>query len=276
MIYVLGDSSSTGTELADHLISSWPGHKSTRVDHESYKKWITNPARQQEIDEIEKRAGSAIFDEIEKTQSWPSQLSKITGIKVINQAIASSGPSYWPYRLTQDLREYSPDTVILQFTSLDREVLFASNLPDNIHPKFVTAGNLPKSGPEIDYFVNMKLIEDSAANFYKFLVTVTISQAICRSHGIKNIHVVSTFNFANTTLLSAGGYDKLMQCSDIAKAWHATGIDWVLLDSIQSCSSHPILPPLYMVGEMPNGHHNAATHRRFAEMIANKYILNTI
>jgi hypothetical protein len=275
MIYVLGDSFSSGTELADHLIPSWPGHKSTRVDHVAYQKWITDPATQQEIDDIEDRAGLEMFDKIQKTLSWPGQLSEITGIKVINQSFASSGPSYWPYRLAQDLQYYSPHTVILQFTSIDREVLFTSSPPNQIHPKFVTASLVPKSGPETDYFVNLKLIEDSAANFYKFLVTVAISQAICRSHGIKNIHVVSTFNFANTTLLSAGGHDKLMQCLDIVKAWNATGIDWLMLDSIQSCSSHPILPPLYMVGEMPNGHHNAATYRRFAEIIADKYIVNT-
>lgn len=276
MIYVLGDSSSSGTELADHLIPSWPGHKSTRVDHVAYKKWITDPATQQEIDDLEDRVGFELFVQIEKTQSWPGQLAEITGIEVINQAIARSGPSYWPYRLTQDLKKYSPDVVILQFTSLDREVVFTANSTNTVQPTFVTAGSLPASGPETDYFVNLKLIEDSVANFYKFLVTVAISQAICRSHGIKNIHVVSAFDFANTTLLAAGGYDKLMQYSDIVEAWHATGIDWMSLDSIQSCSSRPILPPLYMVGEMPNGHHNAATYRRFAEMIANKYILNTI
>ena len=275
MIYVLGDSSSAGTELADHLISNWPGHKSTKTDHVSYQKWVNDPARQKEIDEIENRAGSEIFDKIQQTLSWPGQLAKITGIDVINQAIAKSGPSYWLYRLTQDLKKYSPNTVILQFTSLDREVLFTSDTTDKIQPTFVTAGSLPATGPETDYFVNLKLIEDSVANFYKFLVTVAISQDICRGHGVNNIHVVSTFNFVNTALYSAGGYAKLMQYPDIVNAWNATGIDWLNLDSIQSCSNHPILPPLAMVGEMPNGHHNAATHRRFAEMIANKYILNT-
>lgn len=275
MIYVLGDSSSAGAELPDHLIPSWPGHKSTKTDHAAYQKWINDPIRQKEIDEIENRAGSKIFDKIQQTLSWPGQLAEITGIDVINQAIAKSGPSYWPYRLTQDLKKYSPDTVILQFTSLDREVLFTAKSTNTVQPKFVTAGSLPASGPETDYFVNLKLIEDSVANFYKFLVTVAISQDICRSHGVNNIHVVSTFDFANTTLYSAGEYAKLMQNPDIVNAWNATGIDWLTIESIQSCSSHPILPPLYMIGEMPNGHHNAATHRRFAELIANKYILNT-
>ena len=276
MIYVLGDSSSSGTELADHLISNWPGHKSTKTDHVAYRKWVNDPARQKEIDKIENRAGYEIFDQIQTTQSWPGQLAEITGIEVINQAIAQSGPSYWPYRLTQDLKKYSPDTVILQFTSLDREVLFTTDSTNTVQPTFVTAGSLPASGPETDYFVNLKLIEDSVANFYKFLVTVAISQDICRSHGVNNIHVVSTFDFANTALYSVGGHAKLMQCPDIVNAWNATGIDWLNIDSIQSCSSHPILPPLYMVGEMPNGHHNAATYRRFAEMIASKYILNTV
>ena len=275
MIYVLGDSASAGTELADHLIPSWPGHKSTSTDHAAYQKWATDPTTRKEINEIQNRVGLEIFDQIQTTQSWPGQLAKITNIEVINQAITRSGPSYWPYRLTQDLKKYSPDIVILQFTSSDREVLFTANSTNNVQPTFVTAGSLPASGPETDYFVNLKLIEDSVANFYKFLVTVAISQDICRSHGVNNIHVVSTFDFVNTALYSAGGHAKLMQYPDIVNAWNATGIDWLNLDNIQSCSSRPILSPRSMAGEMPNGHHNAATHRRFAEMIANKYILNT-
>lgn len=275
MIYVLGDSSSAGTELADHLIPSWPGHKSTKTDHAAYQKWMNDPATQKEIDEIEDRVGLEIFDNIQQSLAWPGQLAEITGIEVINQAVAKSGPSYWPFRLTQDLTKYSPDTVILQFTSVDREVVFATDSTDKIYPTFISAGNLPTSGPETDYFVNLKLIEDSVANFYKFLVTVSICQDICRSHGVNNIHVVSTFDFVNTTLYALGGYPRLMQCPDIVTAWQATGIDWLTIESIQSCSSHPILPPLYMIGEMPNGHHNAATYRRFAELIANKYILNT-
>lgn len=271
MIYVLGDSFSSGAELADHLISSWPGHKSTETDHMAYQKWFDDPARQKEIDEIENRAGLEIFDQIQATQSWPGQLAEITGRKVINQSVAGSGPSYWPYKLSQDLKEYSPDTVILQFTSIDREILFVRENISGVRAKFITAGSIPMAGLETDYFISLKMLEDFVANFYRFLVTVSISQAICRGHGVKNIHVVSTFNFVDAILPPIGEYAKLMQLPDIAKAWTNTGVDWLNLDTIQSCSSRSHC----WLAEMPNGHYNAATYRRFAEMMANKYILNT-
>ena len=68
MIYVLGDSSSSGTELADHLISNWPGHKSTKSDHATYQKWVNDPARQKEIDEL-------LFCNIKAFKKWNEKYS---------------------------------------------------------------------------------------------------------------------------------------------------------------------------------------------------------
>jgi hypothetical protein len=271
MIYVLGDSFSTGAELSDHLIPSWPGHKSTETDHVAYQKWYNDPATQKEIDDIENRAGLEIFFNNQQALSWPGQLAKITGIEVINQSVSGSGPSYWPYKLAQDLNEYSPDTVILQFTSFDREVLFVRENISAVRAKFVSAGTLPMAGLETDYFISLKMLEDFVANFYRFLLTVSISQAICRGHGVKNIHVVSTFNFVDAVLPPIGEYTTLMQYPDIAKAWNNTGVDWLNIDTIQSSSSRDHC----WLAEMPNGHYNADTYRRFAEMIADKYIVNT-
>ena len=272
MIYVLGDSFSTGAELSDHLIPSWPGHNSTETDHVAYQKWFDDPATQKEIDDIEDRDGFEILFNTQQSLSWSGQLAEVTGRKVINQSAAGSGPSYWPYKLSQDLKEYSPDTVILQFTSIDREILFVRENINAVRAKFITAGSLPMAGLETDYFISLKMLEDFVSNFYRFLLTVSISQAICRGHGVKNIHVVSTFNFVDAILPPIGEYTKLMQSPDIVKAWNNTGVDWLNIDTIQSCSSQSHC----WLSEMPNGHYNAATYRRFAEMIASKYILNTV
>ena len=95
-----------------------------------------------------------------------------------------------------------------------------------------------------------------------------ISQAICRSHGVKNIHVFSTHNFVSSVLDPAGGIKLLNQFPDIRSAWEDTGIDWLHINNIVTYAS-------VARGELLGGHYNAETNRRFAEMVANKYILNT-
>jgi hypothetical protein len=157
--------------------------------------------------------------------------------------------------------------VILQFSSIDREILFNEAGIQGIIPRFITAGLL--SGPETDYFVNLKLLEGWESNFYRFLVTVMISQAICRSHRVKNIHVFSTNNFVRSVLDPAGGIELLDQFPDIRGAWEDTSIDWLRIDNIETYA-------INTMGELPGGHYNTDTNRRFAEMVANKYILNTV
>jgi len=183
--------------------------------------------------------------------------------------VARSGPSYWPYKLAQDLIKVKPDTVMLQFSSIDREILFNNEYLDKILPKFINAGTVPQFGPETDYFVNLKLLEGWESNFYRFLVTVMITQAICRGHGVKNIHVFSAHNFVSSVLDPAGGIKLLNQFPDIRGPWEDTGIDWLHIDNIETYASDAR-------GELPGGHYNAETNRRFAEMVANKYILNTV
>ena len=269
MIYVLGDSFSSGSELADHLYPSWPGHKNSKPDHNAYNKWCHSNIAVRESQELYNTLGADVFPDLEAKLSWPGQLAEITQQPVINQSVARSGPSYWPYKLARDLLEIKPDTVMLQFTSIDREVVFNNEYEDKILPKFVNAGLLSSSGPETDYFVNLKLLEGWESNFYRFLVTAMISQAICRSHGVKNIHVFSTNNFVRSVLDPSGGIELLDQFPDIRGAWEDTGIDWLQIDNIETYAGDA-------KGELPGGHYNADTNRRFAEMVANKYILNTV
>ena len=269
MIYVLGDSFGSGTELADHLYPSWPGHKDTVPNHARYRAWGKRSTAEKESQELYNTLGANVFPDLESKLSWPGQLAEITQQTVINRSAPRSGPSYWPYKLARDLVEIKPDTVILQFSSIDREVVFNNEYEDKILPKFINAGSVPRSGPETDYFVNLKLVEDSQSNFYRFLVTVMISQAICRSHGVKNIHVFSTNDFVRSVLDPSGGIKLLDQFPDIRGAWEDTGIDWLQIDNIETYTSD-------LRGELPGGHYNAETNRRFAEMIANKYILNTV
>lgn len=268
MIYVLGDSFSSGAELADHLYPSWPGHTNTNTDHNAYNQWWSSGIAKKESQTLYNTLGDDVFPDLEAKLCWPGQLAEITQQTVINQSVARSGPSYWPYKLARDLVEIKPDTVILQFSSIDREVVFNNEYEDKILPKFVNAGPLSGSGPESDYFVNLKLLEGWESNFYRFLVTVMISQAICRGHGVKNIHVFSTHNFVSSVLDPAGGIELLNQFPDIRGAWEDTGIDWLRIDNIETCASNAR-------GELPGGHYNAETNRRFAEMVVNKYILNT-
>lgn len=268
MIYVLGDSFSSGSELADHLYPSWPGHKNPRTDHNAYNKWCGSDIAIKESQELHRTLGDKVLQDLEAKLCWPGQLAEITQQTVINQSAAKSGPSYWPYKLAQDLVKIKPDTVMLQFSSIDREILFDNPYLDKILPRFVNAGTVPQSGPETDYFVNLKLLEGWESNFYRFLVTVMISQAICRSHGVKNIHVFSTHNFVSSVLDPPGGIELLNQFPDIRGAWEDTGIDWLRIDNIETCANNAR-------GELPGGHYNAETNRRFAEMVANKYILNT-
>jgi hypothetical protein len=266
MIYVLGDSFSSGSELADHLYPSWPGHKDPSTNHARYQAWCRRPDAIKESQYLDATHSDDVIFNLEKQLSWPGQLAEITRHPVINQSIAKSGPSYWPYKLARDLVEIKPDTVILQFSSIDREILFNEAGIQGIIPRFITAGLL--SGPETDYFVNLKLLEGWESNFYRFLITVMISQAICRSHGVKNIHVFSTNNFVRSVLDPAGGIELLDQFPDISGAWEDTSIDWLQIDNIETYANN-------VRGELPGGHYNAETNRRFAEMVANKYILNT-
>lgn len=76
----------------------------------------------------------------------------------------------------------------------------------------------------------------------------------------------STHNFVSTVLDPAGGIKLLNQFPDIRGAWEDTGIDWLQIDNIET----------YARGELPGGHYNADTNRSFAEMVSNKYILNTV
>lgn len=268
MIYVLGDSFSSGSELADHLYPSWPGHKNPRTDHNAYNKWCGSDIAIKESQELYRTLGDKVLQDLEAKLCWPGQLAEITQQTVINQSVAKSGPSYWPYKLARDLVKIKPDTVMLQFSSIDREILFDNPYLDKILPRFVNAGTVPQRGPETDYFVNLKLLEGWESNFYRFLVTVMISQAICRSHGVKNIHVFSTHNFVSSVLDPADGIELLNQFPDIRGAWEDTDIDWLRIDNIETCANNAR-------GELPGGHYNAETSRRFAEMVANKYILNT-
>jgi len=233
MIYVLGDSFSSGSELADYLYPSWPGHTERTSNLVKYHNWCGSDIAIKESQELHRTLGDKVLHDLEAKLCWPGQLAEITQQTVINQSAAKSGPSYWPYKLAQDLIKIKPDTVILQFSSIDREVLFNNQYQDKILPRFVNAGTVPRLGPETDYFVNLKLLEGWESNFYRFLVTVMISQAICRSHG-----------------------------------WEDTGIDWLHINNIVTYASSAR-------GELPGGHYNAETNRRFAEMVASKYILNT-
>ena len=268
MIYVLGDSFSSGSELADHLYPSWPGHTEHTSNLVRYHSWCGSDIAIKESQDLERTLGDKVLHDLEAKLCWPGQLAEITQQTVINQSAAKSGPSYWPYKLARDLIKIKPDTVILQFSSIDREVLFNNQYQDKILPRFVNAGTVPQSGPETDYFVNLKLLEGWESNFYRFLVTVMISQAICRSHGVKNIHVFSTHNFVSSVLDPAGGIKLLNQFPDIRRAWEDTGIDWLHINNIVTYAS-------VARGELLGGHYNAETNRRFAEMVANKYILNT-
>jgi len=267
MIYVLGDSFSSGAELADHLYPSWPGH-TERLSLIKYHSWCGSDIAIKESQELYRTLGDNVLFDLEAKLCWPGQLAEITQQTVINQSVAKSGPSYWPYKLARDLVKIKPDTVMLQFSSIVREILFDNPYLDKILPRFVNAGTVPQRGPETDYFVNLKLLEGWESNFYRFLVTVMIAQAICRSHGVNNIHVFSTNNFVSSVLDPAGGIELLNQFPDIRGPWEDTGIDWLNIDNIDTYASDAR-------GELPGGHYNAETNRRFAEMVANKYILNT-
>lgn len=273
MIYVLGDSFSSGAELADYLMPSWPGHLDPKLNHAVYNAWCGSPIALKEGDDVENKHGPTIFNDEMHRLSWAGQLQEITQHTVFNGSTPKTGPSFWPYKLTQDLSQLAstnqtPSLVILQFTSIDREVVFETQ-SNNIHPRFINAGSLSNRGPDTDYFVNLKLLENPVANFYRFLATVQIAQAICRGYGVANVLLASTHDIVRSIMTPAGGVELLMSHPAIETAMSATGIDWFNLTCLESCAE-------YTQGELPGGHYNADTNRRFAEMIANKYLVNTL
>lgn len=273
MIFVLGDSFGSGSELADHLLPSWPGHKDPSPNLKRYQDWQDERGNL-EGQEIMAKIGKNIFQEIMAKNSWPGQLQDIANIEVINKSRAKTGPSYWPFALSSELRELkkinkTPSTVILQFSSIDREMLYTTE-DRRILPQFINAGMLTNSGPETDYFVSMKLLENSVANFYRFLCTVLISQDICRANGVTDIHVVSTHDVTRTLVNPIGGWTVLENYPDITYAMQNTGIDWHNIDCIEQYSTN-------RRGELPGGHFDADTSGRFSRMLAKKYFnVNTV
>lgn len=155
IIYVNGDSFTSGSELADHLIPGWPGFskdiqnkKSSKLIEKFIKKkdnvvnlYVRESDIQNNVQPLkffpEQVAGTKLFREIQETaerkSAWPNLLTYLnSSIEVINNSRGGAGITGICQRSVADLYNLKkqgkiPDIVFIQLTSTARQEIYSIN-----------------------------------------------------------------------------------------------------------------------------------------------------
>lgn len=215
MIYIIGDSFTSGEEIADHLLPFWEGYR-TQSDTcekniEYFDKLNKEVIKNPELEKIEM--------DFKKENRWPTVLGKLLNKEIINKGHTGKSISNMATVMAQDMCELlqknqKPELIIVQLTSLHRFQLpgiSLSNYPNTIwytgHADYVQINpNAPRHSFENyetnDHLEKIKiskyLLLDDDDFFYDYLNNLLTMQLLAKLMTGKDLLLVSSiFDFSN-------------------------------------------------------------------------------
>jgi len=189
-LYVIGDSFSVGTELADYLYSMWPYHKNPVYDAKEYTNW-------QEVKKNNNyfNIGEQEFEEQLKL-AYPARVGELLGYKVINASRGNTGVEYFKFKVLTDMLDYKKanktiDYAIIQFTDIHRHTFLKYQndriVCDNYSP------HSAKIDPFISEFYKTKFaLEDEHGSFFKFIMDLYFIKSLLIQMGAKKVLLVKS------------------------------------------------------------------------------------
>jgi hypothetical protein len=187
-LYVIGDSFSVGTELADHLYSSWPYHKNPVHDVDEYIRW----------EEIKKNLNHFNCGMEELKRAYPARVGELLGYEVINASRGNTGLEYFKFKVITDMLVYKKigKTIVcavIQFTNIHRHTFLKYQGGKIACDNYSLHST--KTDPFIAEFYKTKFVlEDEHGSFFKFMMDLYFIKSLLIQMGAKKVLLVKATN----------------------------------------------------------------------------------
>ena len=271
LLYFNGDSFTAGTELADDMLPGYPGlltWPTGSAQHEKHKAWLQNahatcPVKRDKMKEIES---------LEFKRAFPNKIAELTGINIINKAMAGTSMDHIIRNSMVDLynlKKENPNENIVALVGttypIRREV--ANDTPDRIDrhlrsQDWICVSGIYSIAGESEYIRNMRKYQIMYDTQYHHLVNyyknIVLLQDFCRLNEI-TLRWVATFDNVLTDYWPMIGYESrpdINMLMEYAKLEYIVDMKKILetefTDQLVIC---------------PGGHFAEPIHQRVAEEI---------